>query len=407
MTSRFTVLLPLACLAASALAVPPRERPRHVRSQPSVTGVLRSDARAFQGYTLLAPISSMKTYLIDMQGRVVHSWKSDAPPGQAAYLLENGDLLRCEHDDDNEVFEGGGKGGRIRAYGWDGTVRWDYRYSDENHCQHHDIEPLPNGNFLLIAWERKSPDEALAAGRDPQTVPEEGLWPDHVVELKPERPHGAAIVWEWHVWDHLIQEQDPNRANHGVVAEHPELIDINGDASSTPLSQDERRRLEALGYMPVARRPARRPDQADWNHVNSISYNAQRDQILLSVHAFSEIWVIDHSTTSKQAAGHTGGRSGKGGDLLYRWGNPQAYHAGTRAVAHAGDDGRDEDRQHGAKDEILLQAAAHGRLPSSMPAAASAALRRRHLRTKGRAVVTISSTNIASVIGRVKMKSSP
>ena len=28
---------------------------------------------------------------------------------------------------------------------------------------------------------------------------------------------------------------------------------------------------------------------------------------------------------------HTGGRFGKGGDLLYRWGNPQAYGAGTAA----------------------------------------------------------------------------
>jgi hypothetical protein len=52
------------------------------------------------------------------------------------------------------------------------------------------------------------------------------------------------------------------------------------------------------------------------------------DQIVLSVHNFSEIWVIDHSTTTAEASGHTGGNSGMRGDLLYRWGNPGAYDRG-------------------------------------------------------------------------------
>ncbi len=69
----------------------------------------------------------------------------------------------------------------------------------------------------------------------------------------------------------------------------------------------------------------------DWTHINSVSYNAQLDQIMLSVHSFSEVWIIDHGTTIEEAASHMGGRSGKGGDLLYRWGNPRAYRSGTRA----------------------------------------------------------------------------
>jgi len=66
----------------------------------------------------------------------------------------------------------------------------------------------------------------------------------------------------------------------------------------------------------------------DFNHFNSIDYNEDLDQILISIRHFNEIWVIDHSTTTEQASGHNGGRYGKGGDLLYRWGNPQTYKAG-------------------------------------------------------------------------------
>src|SRR5207248_6947015 len=77
-----------------------------------------------------------------------------------------------------------------------------------------------------------------------------------------------------------------------------------------------------------AGRKAARP-QTDWLHVNSVAYNAELDQIMLSVFEFSEVWVIDHGTKTAEAAGHEGGKSGKGGDLLYRWGNPRAYRAGT------------------------------------------------------------------------------
>jgi hypothetical protein len=69
----------------------------------------------------------------------------------------------------------------------------------------------------------------------------------------------------------------------------------------------------------------------DWTHFNAVAYNAKLDQLVVSLRNFSEIWIIDHSTTTKEATGRSGGRSGKGGDLLYRWGNPRAYRAGSAA----------------------------------------------------------------------------
>src|SRR5439155_6458168 len=129
-----------------------------------------------------------------------------------------------------------------------------------------------------------------AAGRLAETIPPEGeLWVDKIVEVD---PNTSQIVWEWRLWDHLIP---PGSA----PSEHPGLIDPNYVSPGT------------VGL--------------DWTHANAVAYTPALDQVMLSVRNFSEIWVIDHSTTTAQAAGHAGGRLGRGGDLVYRWGNRRAY----------------------------------------------------------------------------------
>lgn len=300
-------------------------------AQATNTGLIRHDAGAFQGYTLFAPLSSTKTYLIDMAGRVVHTWTSDTPPGQAACLLDNGHLLRCARDPAVRSFHGGGLGGRIQELDWDSRLVWEFVYADDQHCQHHDIKPLPGGSVLVIAWEKKTEAEAIAAGRDPELAASGELWPDHLIEVQPQGQRGGKIVWQWHVWDHLVQDRDKTKANYGVVADHPELIDVNFQAFAVRMPPPEEQRLRSLGYVGGPPGPGPGDGAADWNHTNSIDYNPQLDQIVLSVLGFNEIWVIDHSTTTQEAAGHTGGKCGKGGDLLYRWGNPQTYGAGTAA----------------------------------------------------------------------------
>ncbi|MBD3299694.1 MAG: hypothetical protein GF341_13640 [candidate division Zixibacteria bacterium] len=265
----------------------------HAQSQ--TVGLFHYDSMASPGYNLFTPGATEDTYLIDMWGRLINRWESTYQPAFSVYLLENGELLRT-----GKMTAGGGAGGRIQKFSWDGTLIWDYQYFTADVLQHHDVEPLPNGNVLILAWEDYSQADAIAAGRDPALLPPDELSPEHIIEVEPTGLATGNIVWEWHLWDHLVQDFDSTKANYGVVAEHPELVDIN--------------------YTPNMAK--------DWIHANSIDYNPELDQIVISCHVFDEIWVIDHSTTTAEAAGHTGGNAGMGGDILYRWGNPVTYDAG-------------------------------------------------------------------------------
>jgi hypothetical protein len=187
----------------------------------------------------------------------------------------------------------------------------------------------PQGTILFIAYEYKNKSECIAAGRHPAHVGKDGMWSDFVVEIAPQKPAGAEVLWEWHAWDHVIQDVDKDAANYGNVAEHPELIDMNWDLRRAPPSDAQVADMKALGYISAN---AKAEDlHADWLHTNAIDYNADLDQIVMSSPHMSEIYVIDHSTTSDEAASHAGGNSGHGGDLLYRYGNPKNYGGGAPA----------------------------------------------------------------------------
>jgi len=277
--------------------------PRGV-SQSQTVGLFLNSPSAYDGYTLFAPMAYTKSYLINNAGELVHTWSSEQTPVGLVYLLDNGNLLRPERVENN-YFVAGGSGGKIKILDWEGNIIWSYKYSTDSCQLHHDAKMLPNGNVLMTAWEKKSVSIAIEAGRDPALLPTSEFWPDHIIEVKPKDSVSGEIVWQWHVWDHLIQDFDSAKQNYGIVEDHPELINLNFE-----------------GFQGV---------RASWNHSSAIDYNSSLDQILISSNAFKEIWIIDHSTTTTQAASHTGGNSGKGGDLLYRWGNPRTYNKGTLA----------------------------------------------------------------------------
>jgi hypothetical protein len=248
------------------------------------TGVLLYDKEnSYGGYTLFSPmIKSQTVYLIDMEGYVVHTWETKYTPGSYAMLLENGNLLR------GGVVRGapapiGGAAGIVQEIDWAGNVVWEYKLLSPDEVQHHCFTRMPNGNTLILAWERKSIEEVIAKGRDPKTIPvsipgfggnfQNSFWIDFVREVD----KAGNTVWEWHVWDH--------------IGTGPNQFDINYKLP------------DALG--------GTYPNY-DWTHFNSVEYIEGTDQILLNSRNFSEFYVIDHKT----------------GTMLYRWGNPSAYGQG-------------------------------------------------------------------------------
>ena len=296
---------------ASLLACSTMKQSEKSMPRPTVVptvGLLLNEPEAFDGYTLLNKRGTRTIYLIDNQGRVVHRWELEVKT-LFAKLLENGNLLTLDRRHPDSA-----PGPSVWEVDRNGDTLWECTQGIPHHDFHHDFLKMPNGNVLLLSRQRKTPEEAIAAGANPEFIGDKGLLAPHIVEARITGPASYEIVWEWSAWDHLIQDFDSSKANYGVVAEHPELIDLNFRLSEVASMRD-----------PSDWNPS------DWIHSNGIDYNPELDQIMLSARHFSEVWIIDHSTTRAEAAGPSGGKSGKGGGLLYRWGNPRAYRAGTPA----------------------------------------------------------------------------
>ncbi len=311
--------------------VPVKEwAPEDTRNLPGLDvkrGLIINTPEATPGYILFhnGGGTANSTYLMNLEGTIVHEWKGDLPVFNS-YLQDDGRVFRLERDPDFPVFDGGGQAGRIREYSWDGELLWNFEYATEQYLTHHDFAIMPNGNILSIAWESKSKEEAIAAGRNPELTPAAGLWPDKIVEIEPIRPDGGNIVWEWRLWDHLVQDFDSSKDNYGIIADHPRKININAHAHAPAMTEEQVEAMKKQGMLTSNATPDNQG--SDMTHVNAIAYNHELDQIVISSAAFGEIWIIDHGTSTVEAKENTGGRWGHGGDLLYRWGNPANYDRG-------------------------------------------------------------------------------
>ena len=271
-------------------------------------------------FFLYAPVFETETFLIDHNNDVFHTWSSEFQAGQSAFLQDDGSIIRMgainDIAPDNtfvEIWAGSttglsfNVGGIIQRISKDNEVMWMIEYFGDKFAPHHEALVMANGNLLMPVWRAFTEEEAIEMGRNPDLLVSDGLWIDSVVEIEVLDNNEFNIVWEWFASDHLIQDYDPEKENFGSVSENPQLININYDDGSAEVPED-------------------------FMHTNGLFYIEELDQIIISVFNFSEFWIIDHSTSTLEAAGHTGGRYGRGGDLLYRWGNPSAYNMGDANV---------------------------------------------------------------------------
>ncbi len=272
MVQRTTLLLPFIILITYASGLV------------SQAGIQLNTTEALESYTLIE--ASQGNYLLNNCGEIVNRWPDARRTELHTKLLPNGNLIYI-------------KGG-VFEMNWDGDL---VRRTDHNEFDlilTYEVIVLPNGNFLCLARRVRNFAyfESIGYNFD-KGFPE---YEDTVVELV---PGTGEIVWEWNLMDHVIQERNSSLPNYGVVSENPQLLNL--DAIST----------------------------YDWEYaetfmINGFDYNPDLDQIILSVRKMSEVCIIDHSTTTAEAKGSTGGRYGKGGDILFRFGNPINYKRGIR-----------------------------------------------------------------------------
>ncbi len=280
------LFLTLALCSASAFA--------YERMQGPTELLFCDKAKASDGYTFFGVGS--RTYLLDLEGRVVHTW----PIGTNPHLLDNGNVLDASKDDPSG-FQG------FKEVDWDGKTVWEYTEKREGYAPHHDWVRIFNKKLnapttLYIANKSITHDQAIAAGANPAKGPYREGQMDAIVEVDMQ----GNVVWEWCFFDHVVQDVDPAKANYvgedQTVADHPGRININ---------------------MPG------RPLKRDWLHCNSLDYNAESGHVVINS-VQGELYVIDHDGTfvAGDAKAGIAKAAGPAGDFLYRFGDPARYMQG-------------------------------------------------------------------------------
>ena len=251
--------------------------------------LIHNEEKVYNNLILVCPNGGKSPYLVDKGGNIVKQWEFEIPLGNDFELLPNGKVLGIFKSTD-PIFTFGGFGGIIQIYDKDNELEWHYEVSNQTEIAHHDVEMLQNGNVMIMIWEKIDVNTLQDYGVDF----DQPIYTEKLIEVNTQTNE---IVWQWRSWDHIIQDHDATANAFGNISENPSKIDINYNLN----------------------------DNGDFMHANGIDIDEINDLIYMSVNYYSEIWVIDHSTTTEEASVSSGGNYDKGGDLVYRFGNPEVY----------------------------------------------------------------------------------
>jgi len=294
-------------LLAGAAVILPLSSAHAVETLAAETETRIYDAtKSYNGYFMPSGMGGT-VYLMDMMGYVVHKWQT--VPGWGPHLQEDGTLWTTGSIVD-----------------WDGNLRWSYdpatdaaaRYAKRPFSLHHGAvkiwnKKLKQYTLLSVANQTTTQAEIVAYGADPGVTYGNRLaGHDFVIEIDMNKN----IVWEWKMVDHLCQSKNPVWPNYvSDVKLAPERFDLNWRTDAE----------QPGGVYGVAN---------DWWHTNSVDYNEDLDQVVVSGKNWGEFYVVDHAKTfvsTTDWAANIAAAAGPNGDAIWRWGNPSAYNSGDTA----------------------------------------------------------------------------
>ena len=249
---------------------------------------------AYNGYTFFAAQGT--AYLIDMQGRLTHTWASGTDPR----LLDSGNVLDWATNSSSQT--------GLKELDWNGNTVWQYYETRAAYHPHGDFKRIYDPKLgayatLYLANKDLTTAQCIAAGCDPADAPFTGAQIDTIVEVD----MSGNIVWEWSFWDHAIQNVDASKANYvgagKTIADYPGKINLN---------------------LPG------RPLQSNWLDCNSLDFNQSLNQIVVNSRQ-GEFYIIDHGNTflAGNPSGSIALAATTAGDFLYRFGDPARYSQGS------------------------------------------------------------------------------